>query len=227
MRATAVLPVKRFGAAKQRLVEALDRAERAALAEAMLADVLIALERSALIAEVLLVTGEPRAAALAALAPEALVSVIGDPDDEGHSAAAEIGIARAREAGARCVALLPGDCPLLEPEQLDDALAGLGPGRVGVVPDRHGTGTNGLILSPPDAIHPAFGPGSRDRHLALAAAAGHESAVLAVESLALDLDTAADLDALARILEGEPGRAPATASALASLGTRRQAGSRR
>ena len=41
-----------------------------------------------------------------------------------------------------------------------------------VIPDRHGTGTNGLLMSPADAIGPAFGPGSCDRHLDRAARAG-------------------------------------------------------
>ncbi len=36
------------------------------------------------------------------------------------------------------------------------------------MPDRHGTGTNGLLLTPPDAIAPSFGPGSCERHRALA-----------------------------------------------------------
>ena len=42
------------------------------------------------------------------------------------------------------------------------ALARMRPGRVGVVPDRHGTGTNALLLAPADAIGPAFGAGQRD-----------------------------------------------------------------
>ncbi len=35
-----------------------------------------------------------------------------------------------------------------------------------IVPDRHGTGTNALLLAPPQAIAPAFGPGSCERHAA-------------------------------------------------------------
>ena len=41
-----------------------------------------------------------------------------------------------------------------------------------IVPDRHGTGTNALLLSPPDVIAPAFGPDSRARHVAIAERAG-------------------------------------------------------
>ena len=61
-----------------------------------------------------------------------------------------------------------------------------------VVPDRHGTGTNALLLEPPDAIRPAFGPGSRERHLGLAAGA----VVDEVPGLLLDVDTPEDLAAL-------------------------------
>ena len=45
-----------------------------------------------------------------------------------------------------------------------------------IVPDRHGSGTNALLLDPPTVITPAFGPGSFARHAALAAAAGRDGA---------------------------------------------------
>src|SRR5690242_5229640 len=93
------------------------------------------------------------------------IEVLRDPADQGHSEAATLGIVRARALGADCAALLPGDCPLLDPSELDSALDRVAAGRVGVVPDRHGEGTNALLLAPPDAIGPAFGPGSRSRHL--------------------------------------------------------------
>ena len=41
-----------------------------------------------------------------------------------------------------------------------------------ILADRHGTGTNGLLLCPPDAIAPSFGMGSRERHAELAHRAG-------------------------------------------------------
>jgi 2-phospho-L-lactate guanylyltransferase len=83
-----------------------------------------------------------------------------------------------------------------------------------VVPDRHGTGTNALVVAPPDAIQPAFGPGSRVRHEALAAAARVPCEVETLASLGLDLDTPDDLTAIRSALGGDPSRAPATAAAL-------------
>jgi 2-phospho-L-lactate guanylyltransferase len=137
-----------------------------------------------------------------------------DPDDGGHSGAALAGIGRARELGAECVVLLPGDCPLLEPRELDRLLTGVPMNFVAIVPDRHGTGTNALVLAPPDAIRPAFGEGSCARHVAAAREATGPYAVEELDSLGLDLDTPADIVALTRALEKHPRRARRTARAL-------------
>jgi 2-phospho-L-lactate/phosphoenolpyruvate guanylyltransferase len=210
----AIIPVKRFGAAKQRLAATLGAEPRAALALAMLGDVLAAVARSQGVEQVVVVTGEPAAARAA---HEHDVDVVADPRDAGHSQAAKLGIARAVELGASAVALLPGDCPLLDPSELDPALERISEGGVGIVPDRHGTGTNALLLAPPDAIEPAFGEGSRDRHERLARAARRAAAIERLDSLALDVDTPADLTALGEVLRAAPERAPRTAAALGPL----------
>jgi 2-phospho-L-lactate guanylyltransferase len=220
VRATAIIPVKRFGHAKQRLLEALDRPARAALVKAMLRDVLAAASQATQVERLILVTGEGRAERIAlhhAQRTTTPLEVLRDPTDAGHPKAATLGIVRAKALGADCVALLPGDCPLLEPEELDGALERMRPGRVAVIPDRHGAGTNGLLMSPPDAIGPAFGEGSRDRHAERARSAGHEVAIEPLPSLALDLDTPEDLWALAAALAGAPDSARATAAELERL----------
>ena len=220
MRATAIIPVKRFGRAKQRLLEALDRPARAAIVKAMLRDVLAAASDTRNLDRLIVVTGEGRAERIAlhhAQRTKMPVEVLRDPRDAGHPQAATLGIVRAKALGGECVVLLPGDCPLLDPQELDGALERMRPGRVAVIPDRHGTGTNGLVLSPPDAIGPAFGTGSRDRHVERGRSAGHEVAIEALPSLALDLDTPDDLEALAAALGDAPERAPATAAELARL----------
>jgi 2-phospho-L-lactate guanylyltransferase len=135
-----------------------------------------------------------------------------------HSEASTLGIIRALALGAECSALLPGDCPLLDPGELDDAMEEMTSGRVAVVPDRHGSGTNALLLCPADAIGPAFGEGSAARHADRAERAGHSVVVEPLPSLGLDIDTPDDLRALATALADEPRRAPATASELERLG---------
>jgi 2-phospho-L-lactate guanylyltransferase len=120
--------------------------------------------------------------------------------------------------GAEASALLPGDCPLLDPGELTGALERLEPGHVTVVCDRHGTGTNALLMAPADAMGPAFGEGSAERHRERAERAGYAVEIEPIESLGLDLDTPDDLTALAAILSTERARAPATAEALGRLG---------
>ena len=221
-RTIAVLPVKRFGAAKQRLDNDLSDGTRRALAEAMVTDVLIALRRAKRVDEVLVVSGETMAVALAAGYDAA--AVVDDPEDAGHSAAAERGVQAAMERGATRVLLVPGDCPALDPVELDELLEDA-EGRadpahpdVVVVPDRHGDGTNALLLTPPDAIRAAFGPGSRERHERLAQEAGATCAVIAVPTLGLDVDTSDDLAALRIALEDVRGGASHTRGLLARFG---------
>jgi 2-phospho-L-lactate guanylyltransferase len=211
LNAIAVLPVKRFGAAKQRMAAGITGGQRRDLAEAMVADVLEAIGQARAIERTIVVTGDPIAQELAA---EAGAEVVPDPEDGGHVEAALAGIARAEADGAERVVLLAGDCPLLDPRELDRLLTGVPGNYVGVVPDRHGTGTNALLLSPPDAIVPAFGEGSRDRHVEAARQAGVPFGIEELPSIELDLDTPADVIALTRELEKRPGGAKRTARAL-------------
>ncbi|MBS1881096.1 MAG: 2-phospho-L-lactate guanylyltransferase [Actinobacteria bacterium] len=209
--ATAVVTVKRFDAAKQRLAGEMEPPRRQALAAAMAADVLEAIGAARSVERTLVVSGEPGAAEIAA---EFGAEIVADPDDAGHVAAALMGIARAEETGADTVILLPGDCPLLDPRELDRLLTGIPDPYVAIVPDRHGEGTNSLVLRPPRAIVPSYGEGSRARHVAAARETGVPFAVERIASLELDLDTPADVIALTRELERRRGRAKRTAKVL-------------
>jgi 2-phospho-L-lactate guanylyltransferase len=213
MRTVAVLPIKRFERAKRRLEEELPPGARASLALAMAADVMRVVSEARTVARVLVVTGDGEARALAT---ELGFDVLAEPRLAGHSRAATAGVSRALVLGAERVLLLAGDCPLLRAERLDGWLAGRTGDGVVVVADRHGTGTNALLLAPPDAIAPAFGPGSCARHRRLAAAAGLPVEVERVAGLDLDVDTAADLAALRHALEADPDAAAATRAQLAS-----------
>jgi 2-phospho-L-lactate/phosphoenolpyruvate guanylyltransferase len=211
MRATAIVPIKRLAAAKRRLAAGLEDSRRHDLIEAMLRDVLEAISGARMVERTLVVTGE---AGIGSIAGELGADAVPDPADAGHSEAALIGIEAAASGAPECVVLLPGDCPLLEPRELDGLLTGVPDRYVTVVPDRHGTGTNALVLSPPNAIRPSFGEGSRERHVRSARHAGVPFSVEPTDSLALDLDTPADIVALTRVLEAGRGKATHTARAL-------------
>ena len=148
--------------------------------------------------------------------------VLHDDEQAGQSAAAEIGLRHAIEAGATRALLVPGDCPALDPAELGALLTRrvAGPAEVVIVPDRHGTGTNALLLTPPDAIAPAFGPGSRERHEAAATQAGVAYTVEPLPSLVLDVDTAEDLVALRQALADRRGGAAHTRGMLSRLAGR-------
>jgi 2-phospho-L-lactate guanylyltransferase len=212
MRTLAILPVKSFGAAKQRLAPALGSGSRQALAQAMFADVLTSLRKVAGLDSVVVVTADPVADAAAR---GQRVLLLRDTAQTGQSAAASIGISYALEEGFERVLLVPGDTPLLDPGELAELLAS--PRPVSIVPDRHGTGTNALVLAPPDAIWPSFGPGSLERHVAAAEAAGVSYGVEEVPTLMLDVDTGDDLTALIGALAERRGQAPSTRGALRQL----------
>ncbi|MFZ0043736.1 MAG: 2-phospho-L-lactate guanylyltransferase [Solirubrobacteraceae bacterium] len=214
MATLAVLPIKSFDQAKQRLVQALDPSPRQALAQAMFSDVLVALRRAKGVDQVLVVSADHGAQRIAA----GYGAMVLDGADNGHNDAAQRGVARALELGAQRVALVPGDCPLLDPEELDDLVGrpATGPA-VLIVPDRHGTGTNALVLSPPDALAPSFGPDSHARHTREAAAEGVSAETVNVASLALDIDTPEDLTAVEEMLQRTRGGAAHTRGMLRQL----------
>ncbi|HLW93808.1 MAG TPA: 2-phospho-L-lactate guanylyltransferase [Solirubrobacteraceae bacterium] len=211
MRTLAVLPVKRFEIAKSRLHEELEALRRERLAEAMVSDVLATLRSCAELAAVVLVTNEPAVAASAAAHG---ATVLADPNEAGQSAAALVGIAHALDGGYARALLVPGDCPALDAEELAMLLrtAPAAPS-VTIVSDRHGSGTNALLLAPPDAIEPSFGPGSFARHRDAALAAGAGWHVADPPGLLLDIDTPEDL----AVLRAGTTAGPRTRAVLAEL----------
>jgi 2-phospho-L-lactate guanylyltransferase len=218
MSTIAILPVKRWTNAKQRLESSLSPGERRKLAEAMLIDVLVALRRAQGIDEVLVVTGDADAAALGQGYD---AEIIGDPTDAGHSEAATLGVREALRRGAQRVLLIAADCPAIEPAAVDALVAAGGPPNdVIVVPDRHGTGTNALLLTPPAVISPSFGPGSRERHVAAAEAARAKCRVEEPASITHDVDTMEDLDALRELLDAMKGNAAHTRGLLSDWARR-------
>jgi 2-phospho-L-lactate/phosphoenolpyruvate guanylyltransferase len=214
MSTLAILPIKTFSEAKRRLRLDLNAEDRRALVEAMFYDVLVSLRRVPGLDGIVTVSGDHSAQQIAG----GYGATVVEDDERGHNAAATKGIATALGAGAERVLLVPGDCPAVDPRELEALLAHpAGPRSVLIVPDRHGTGTNALLLKPPDALAPSFGPGSRHRHIADAGTAGVAAEVVELPSLALDVDTPDDLAALQHRLDTTHGGAAHTRGMLSQL----------
>jgi 2-phospho-L-lactate/phosphoenolpyruvate guanylyltransferase len=213
---TAIVPVKGLSTANARLNGLLGEEERTRLAEALFLDLIVKLPRSRCIDDVLIVTSDSSVARQAGWFGH---KVLVQDTDEGHAEAAAAGALAAMADGARRVAMLPVDCPMLDTDELDAHL-GRSPRTALIVPDRHGGGTNALMLNPPDLFLPAFGPDSCARHVTRARATGQSFALERVESLATDLDTPEDFTLLRDRLLLDPQPAPRTAKVLWQLGDR-------
>ena len=190
-RVVAVIPVGMLERAKSRLGAVLDPEERRDLVLGMFERTVEATQHSPGIADTIVVTPDDEVAAAAEAAGVTVIRQI----DRGLN----LGLDEARHAaladGATAILVLPADLPRISPEAIGAILATLergAPPLVAIVPDRHGRGTNALLLAPPDVIGFAFGGDSRAAHRH-AAAAVCTTVVELDGPLALDVDTPEDL----------------------------------
>jgi 2-phospho-L-lactate guanylyltransferase len=191
MNVVAVIPVGPLEGAKSRLGGRLDAEERRDLVSRMLTTTVTAATTTPGIDEVLVVTPDADARELALRAGARPIRQQTQGLNNGLREAREEAIA----AGARAILVLPVDLPLVSPAELARLVAELDiPVRplVVLVPDRHGRGTNALLVAPPTAIEFAFGGDSRAAHADCAAQARARYVELD-GPLALDLDTPDDL----------------------------------
>lgn len=203
----ALVPLRGLEDAKTRLGAELDPEERLELVVTMATRTLAATRDAPGIAGTVLVTADPAAAELAvSFGARTIVQRL-----PGLNAALREARASAVGLGATAVLILPIDLPAVTPEAIEAVLeagraAVAGPARpvVVAVPDRHGSGTNALLVAPPAAIEPAFGEGSYAAHAAAAAAAG-ATFVRHAGPLTLDVDTGADLLAAEAVASGRGG----------------------
>ena len=215
-RVVALVPVRSLSGAKSRLGEPLDPEERADLILALLRRTVEAARAARRLAGVLVVSLDPelleRARAMGA-------ATLRQESDGLNEALVEARLAACGTAGlaagaATAVVALPADLPGITASAIDrlaqtaERALREAPDRpvVVLVPDRHGSGTNALLLAPPTAIDFCFGEGSRSAHAKAAGAAG--ATYLELDGpLSFDVDTPDDLlEADRRGLDHEAGR---------------------
>lgn len=197
----AVVPMKPLTLAKRRLSAALSEWEHRALARAMLGDVLAALSGCPEIERTFVVTADPEVASIAARHSAGHIPEVAPA---GLNQAVATAAAYLEEIGIEAMLVVPGDVPLVTPAEIGQ-LSSLSRRRgMAIVPAHDREGTNALLLAPPTAIAPAFGPGSFARHVEAGRSAGLAPAVCPLAGLGRDVDVVADLTIILREKEGSP-----------------------
>jgi 2-phospho-L-lactate guanylyltransferase len=187
----AVIPIGTLEGAKSRLGAVLDAEERRDLVTRLAEATIRAAVATPGIAETIVVTPDDEVRRLALAA--------GARPIRQRSTGLNAGLREARDevlaAGGSALLVLPIDLPRISPEALAsivEVMAGAAPPLVAIVPDRHGRGTNALLLAPPDVIEVCFGGDSRRAHAAAAVAAG--ARLIELDGpLTEDIDTPDDL----------------------------------
>lgn len=192
----AVVPMKPLACAKSRLAAALGDDRREALALAMFHDVLQTLCGCTWLGGVMVITRDPRIAAIAR-ARGALVGT--EAALHGYNAAVR-GAAECLSQQNRAMLVVPGDVPLIDGADVAELLDGLpaGPAMV-LAPARDRRGTNALACDPASLVQPRFGLDSFNAHRSAGEAAGVTPVIRCNPRFALDIDNPADID---RLLSG-------------------------
>jgi 2-phospho-L-lactate guanylyltransferase len=203
----AVVPVKEFDGAKQRLSSYLSPDERRALATVMLEDVLGAVSAVRELAGVLVVTVDPTARVLAArygarVAPEGA--------RDGHTGAVTAAARLLAREGRGGMMTMPGDIPALSSVEITATLAAhqTAPSFT-IVPAHDDLGSNTIVCSPPDAVPLRFGKDSFYPHLEAARRCGIDPLIIRHAGIGMDIDHPVDLVAFLRMSPPVPTRTSA------------------
>jgi len=225
MNVVALIPVKGFRNAKQRLSPLLSCAGRELLAEAMFRDVLAQVRMARGLAGTFVVTGDDKVSSIASVAG---AEVIREKSENGETSAVDFARAELKGAGCEAVLIIPGDMPLVRALDIEQILA-RAPASVAqpfalLVPSHDRLGTNALLLAPPDLIKLRFGYDSFNFHLRQLTENGLPPRFIVNEHIALDIDEPVDLQ---RFLSYERADGEATHVARRLLGEHEVAARRR
>ena len=193
----AIVPVKPLRRGKSRLAGTLTEDERTALNQELLEHTLKVLSSLKELAQVLVVSRDPQALTIARNHGAKTVQEDGQPHLNTALARATV---MAQVHSIRGILVLPADLPLLTPDDvrvlIDRAVK---PPVVVIAPDRHGKGTNALLMVPAGQIEYDFGEGSFHRHCARAKESGARLEIVELPSLGLDLDLPEDLEMIRKL----------------------------
>lgn len=188
----AIVPVKPLRRGKSRLAGTLSEDERAELNQSLLQHTLQTLTNIKQLEQVLVVSRDPHALTIARQHGARTVREDGQPQLNTALTRATV---IAKVHATRGVLILPADLPLISREDVLTLMEkAIDPPVVVIAPDRHGKGTNALLISPSGLIEYDFGENSFQRHCERAKQAGARLEIVDLPSLGLDLDLPEDLE---------------------------------
>ena len=188
----AIVPVKPLRRGKSRLAGTLSEDERTELNRSLLQNTLKTFADLREVEEVLVISRDPQALSIARQYGARTVREDGQPE---LNTALKRATVIAQVYATRGVLVLPADLPLVTREDVLTLIERAGePPAVVIAPDRHGTGTNALLISPAGLIEYDFGENSFQRHCQLAREAGARLEIVDLPTLGLDLDLPEDLE---------------------------------
>ena len=193
----AIVPVKPLRRGKSRLSGTLSEDQREELNRVLLQRTLKTLLNLKEVEQVLVVSRDSAALALARDLGARTVQEDGAP---ALNTALKRATVVAQVYASRGVLVIPADLPLLTAADVQALLQrATEPPVVVIAPDRHRKGTNALLLSPANLIEYDFGGDSFKRHCDRAERAGARLEIVDLPSLGLDLDLPEDLELVKQI----------------------------
>ena len=192
----AVVPVKRFSAAKARLAPVLDIPERIVLARLMFEDVLDSvMQCNDVLAGAIVATSDENAAAIGRSRG---AKVVGSFMESGINAAIIRAGQQLQEQDGMIV--VPSDIPQVSPSTLAIAARAISAQRtLALAAAVEDGGTNLLACRPAAAMPLCFGRRSFDRHRDAALRAGLTVQLLDCQDLSLDIDRPEDLETFLKL----------------------------
>ena len=187
----AIIPVKPLRRGKSRLAKVISADERADLNQYLLENTIHVINTVDEIDNILVISRDKEALALARELGARTVQEYGTPDlNTALSRAMEV----AKSYETCGILIVPADLPRINADDIREIIKHRNdPPVVVIAPDRKKEGTNALFVCPPDLIDFKFGKDSFEQHSQSAQTAGARLEICNLPSLELDLDEPEDL----------------------------------
>lgn len=193
----AIVPVKPLRRGKSRLAGALSEDERTELNRTLLQHTLKTLSELKGLEQVLVISRDPQVLAIARNYGARTVRENGQAE---LNTALKRATIVAQVYATRGVLVLPADLPLISSDDIRALIErATDPPVVVIAPDRHGKGTNALLICPSGLIEYDFGENSFQRHCDLVKKSGARLEIVDLPSLGLDLDVPEDLELIRKL----------------------------